>query len=70
MRIFKKSDILDMDALDEELAPFFVPSGSDPASRGQQQESGRKAFLDLLRNALATGRQRLHQNHLDGVWKS
>ncbi|MBF0461479.1 MAG: [protein-PII] uridylyltransferase [Magnetococcales bacterium] len=76
MRIFKKSDILDIDALDRELAALSAVSGLystiaqlGEAKKADEQHGGaeRQAFLDILRTALATGRQRLHQNHLDGA---
>ncbi|MEO5339432.1 MAG: [protein-PII] uridylyltransferase [Magnetococcus sp. MYC-9] len=72
MRIFKKSDILDTDALDAELASLPPAPGTDASqARSVGGEPGdlalRKAFLGILQGALALGRQRLHQNHLDGA---
>ncbi|MEO5362909.1 MAG: [protein-PII] uridylyltransferase [Magnetococcus sp. DMHC-8] len=73
MRIFKKTDILDADALDGELATLFRPAGGQPVisgpdgTVGQEGAERRKVFLGLLQNALAAGRERLHQNHLDGA---
>ncbi|MBF0400861.1 MAG: [protein-PII] uridylyltransferase [Magnetococcales bacterium] len=66
MRIFKKSDILDHEALDEALAALFsAPAGH--AATDTEPTAQRKAFLELLQNALATGRRQLHQNHLEGA---
>ena len=73
MRIFKKSDILDIEALDRTLAALptvFLSdySGSNPPTdSGSDVRDTRKAVLDLLQDALTTGRQRLHQNHLAGA---
>ncbi|MEO5349365.1 MAG: [protein-PII] uridylyltransferase [Magnetococcus sp. YQC-3] len=64
MRIFKKTDILDTDALDQELAtilPAVAASGKEDAA------AERRAFLACLQNSLTAGRERLHQNHLDGA---
>ncbi len=108
MRIFKKTDLLDVDSLDGELAALSSAFGMDPTgflpetsgphatvgpdeptepfkttglngaieqcnTTGQDEAAEqlkadrRKAFLNILQNALATGRARLHQNHLDGA---
>lgn len=65
MRIFKKSSILDLEALDGALAA--LPSISVKDATIGQEATQRKPFLDLLQNALTMGRQQLHQNHLEGA---
>jgi [protein-PII] uridylyltransferase len=73
VRIFKKTDLLDVETLDRQLADLCsttaVGTGSELAATdgGAGTDNRRQQFLALLKEALATGRQRLHQNHLDGA---
>ena len=74
MRIFKKSDILDIESFEMALATLPTQllsayTGFKPPTATYDPDPNvtRKAVLDVLQNAMTTGRQRLHQNHLKGA---
>ncbi|MBF0184523.1 MAG: [protein-PII] uridylyltransferase [Magnetococcales bacterium] len=66
MRIFKKTDLLDVETLDQRMAALCAGAGETTGGNAGA-DNRRQQFLDLLKETLATGRQRLHQNHLDGA---
>ena len=61
MRIYKKRDILDCAVLDKALTQH------QSGTQGVISEKSRQALLDILRQTLKSGRNRLHQYHLDGA---
>lgn len=74
MHTFEKSDILDTAALDRTLAaapppltPDHVTSRLPDTSQNSDPAQNRKHILAVLQDALTTGRERLHQKHLQGA---
>ena len=72
MRIFQKTDIIDPALLDKalEALPLSIlsdPPGAMSAAPSDPTKAVRQAVLDLFQQALTTGKNQLHQNHLDGA---
>ena len=73
MRIFKKSDIIDVEALDKTLAvlPFscFLDASGLVTATGPDDNPNvaRQILVAALKDVLTKGRARLHQHHLGGA---